>query len=65
MLPAQRWTLAHSGTDTCPGTTVTGRRPLPDPVPVKAELRRLARRTLDPGEAARVNVHSNGLAASS
>jgi len=34
----------------CLGTTVTGRRPLPDPVPVKAELRLLARETLDPGE---------------
>ena len=50
MLPAQRLTLAHSGTDTCPGMTVTGRRPLPDPVPVEAELRRLSRETLDPGE---------------
>ena len=32
------------------GRASPGRRPLPDPVPVKAELRLLARETLDPGE---------------
>ena len=48
--PPRDGRLPTQGPTPARGRPVTGRRPLPDPVPVEAELRWLARETLDPGE---------------